>query len=122
MSFGSDGANEVLTMIKDTCKRLGLTAQRADDVPGSEVIMDAVTRLIERAQFLIFDLTHARPNVYYELGYAHGVGNSGRNILLIAQKDAPLHFNASGFAVRQYKSLEHLPQVLEEHLAKMVKR
>jgi hypothetical protein len=53
---------------------------------GSGLVIREITDLIERCEFIICDLTNERLNVYYELGYAHGVGNEAREILLIAKE------------------------------------
>ena len=42
------------------------------DLGGS---LDDISELILKAEFIVCDLTLERPNVYYELGYAHGAGN-----------------------------------------------
>jgi hypothetical protein len=62
----------VFSAITDTCKALKLKARRVDEAATSGFIILEIVDLIERAEFIIFDLTHERPNVYYELGYAHG--------------------------------------------------
>jgi hypothetical protein len=73
-----------------------LVAKRADDRPEAAVIIDEIKKLILESEFIIVDLTHERPNVYYELGYAHGVGNQPSDVLLIASKDAHVHFDIAG--------------------------
>jgi len=77
--------------------------------------------LIEQAEFIICDLTHERPNVYYELGYAHGVGNKSRNILLIANRETRLHFDIAPLRVRHYRSIEELRALLARNLVEMIK-
>src|SRR5271169_2212439 len=67
--------------IKRACEKLNLDARRVDDEVGSGPIPNRILRGIEDAELLIFDLTVERPNVYYELGYAHGVGNRAAEIL-----------------------------------------
>jgi hypothetical protein len=56
---------------------VGLHASRVDENVGSGIVIREISELIERAEFIICDLTLERPNVYYELGDAHGAGNEG---------------------------------------------
>jgi hypothetical protein len=58
-----------------------------------EIIDEIVLNHIDESEYLIVDLTDERPNVYYELGYAHGYGKKFENIILIAKKGTPLHFD-----------------------------
>jgi hypothetical protein len=44
-----------------------------DDVFGSNVIMDDITKSIRRARLIIADLTGRNPNVFYEVGIAHAL-------------------------------------------------
>ena len=67
------------------------------------------------------DLTGERPNVYYELGYAHGVGNEGQDILLIAKKGSDIHFDIAPLRVPYYRSTEHLRKILRESLPEMIR-
>ena len=64
----SDDMESVYQAIQDECSTVGLITRRADDVPGSAIVLRDITEAIEEAEFLIVDLTHERPNVYYELG------------------------------------------------------
>src|SRR5204862_3622770 len=120
MAFNSDGCEEVYRTIQASAERLRLTARRADDSIGSGMIIREITELIEAAEFIITDLTHERPNVYYELGYAHGVGNESSDILLIAREGTALHFDISPFRVHYYRSVDHLAAILAEQLPRMI--
>jgi hypothetical protein len=75
--------------------KLGLTAQRVDEIVGAKSIIADIKKQIEKAEFIICDLTNECPNVYYELGYAHGIGNRPLDILLIAKQGTALHFDIS---------------------------
>ena len=77
---------------------------------------------IERAEFIICDLTNERPNVYYELGYAHGVGNEGADILLIAKEGTTLHFDIGPLRVQYYSSTEHLRTIISANLKQMIRQ
>ena len=68
----------------------------------------------------ICDLTGERPNVYYELGYAHGVGNESSDILLIAKEGTNIHFDIASFRVNFYRSTEHLRTILNVNLKRMI--
>jgi hypothetical protein len=120
MSFLGEGMREVYSVIKDECSRLGLRAIRVDELFGSGFIIKDILQGIERAEFIICDLTHERPNVYYELGYAHGVGNHGLNILLIAKDSTQLHFDIAPLRVQKYQSPRHLQSILASNLQIMI--
>ncbi|HEX8599420.1 MAG TPA: hypothetical protein VF952_12995 [Chloroflexia bacterium] len=121
MPFNED-MDDVYSAIKGECSRLGLRAARVDENVGSGFIIREITDLIERAEFLICDLTYERPNVYYELGYAHGVGNEALDILLIAKHGTNLHFDISAQRVQLYKSTEHLRSIISHNLKEMIRR
>ena len=120
MPFQEGEMAHVYSVIRDECAKLGLRAVRVDQNVGSGLIIREITDLIERAEFIIFDLTGERPNVYYELGYAHGVGNEPMDILLIAKEGTTLHFDITPFRVDFYRSPEHLRSLLTSSLREMI--
>ena len=70
----SDAFNALYTdVIKPTCEKFGLTAIRADDIYKSGLIINDIARSIEEASVIIADVTIDNPNVFYEVGYAHGI-------------------------------------------------
>ncbi|MFM8309123.1 MAG: hypothetical protein ACKN87_19310, partial [Microcystis aeruginosa] len=95
--------------------------KRVDENSGSGLIIREITDLIERSEFIVCDLTNERPNVYYELGYAHGVGNEAMDILLIAKEGAVLHFDIAPLRVQYYSSSEHLRSIISSNLKAMIK-
>lgn len=122
MAFSGEGMQDVYSAIKDECHKLHLNAQRVDENIGSGLIIGEITESIENAEFIICDLTYERPNVYYELGYAHGVGNEGADILLIAKEGTTLHFDIAPFRVQYYRSTEHLRTILNTNLKGLIKQ
>jgi hypothetical protein len=121
MAFTQAGIDDAFIAIKDTCKALKLRAQRVDENVSSGFVILEIIDLIERAEFIVFDLTHERPNVYYELGYAHGVGNSPANILLVAKAGTAPHFDIAGLRIKFYSSTEALREIVRHSLAAMIK-
>jgi hypothetical protein len=121
MAFSKTTSNNVFAAIKDTCKRLKLNARRVDENATSGFVILEIAQLIEQAEFLIFDVTHERPNVYYELGYAHGVGNRPSDILLIAKHGSKLHFDIAALRVRFYKNTEDLRIIVKTSMTAMIR-
>jgi len=121
MAF-SDDMDRAYESIRDECRKMGLTAKRADDGVGSGIILREITDSIEKAELLICDLTHQRPNVYYELGYAHGVGNESSDILLIAREGTVLHFDIAPLRVQFYRDEQHLRTLVARNIPGMLQR
>jgi hypothetical protein len=121
MSFTGDAMSSVYAAIKEECGGLGLNAHRVDESVGSGFVIRDIANCIERAEFIVCDLSTERPNVYYELGYAHGVGNEASDILLIAKEGTALHFDIAPLRVQYYRSNEHLRTILASNLAEMIR-
>lgn len=122
MPFDEEGMSRVYAVIKEECGKLKLKAVRADEVIGSGTIHKDILTVIEQAEFIICDLTHERQNVYYEIGYAHGVGNYSSNIFLIARKGTTLHFDIRSLRVNFYRDISHLRYFISHEFKQMVRQ
>lgn len=87
-------------VIEPTCAEFGYRVVRADEFHHSGLIIRDITQSIARASLVIADITPDNPNVYYELGFAHGAGTE--TILLSERKRAALPFDVSGFRTLFY--------------------
>ena len=65
---------DVLDAVKEAAKRCGVRAERIDEPQSNERITDRILESIQKAKYVIVDLTNSRPNVFFEAGYAHGIG------------------------------------------------
>jgi nucleoside 2-deoxyribosyltransferase len=109
---------DVHAAIKQTCAQFDLRAERADDIEHSGRITDKIIERIRAAKILVADLSHERPNVYYELGFAHGLN---REVILVAQKDTQLHFDIKDFNVIFYTNTSQLKSRLKKRLNAILK-
>ncbi len=89
--------NEV---IKPTCEKFGYEVVRADDIYKTGLIIEDITRSIQEASIVIADITPDNPNVFYEVGYAHGIKKA--TILLSERERKTLPFDVSGFRTLFY--------------------
>lgn len=120
MPFHEPDSDNVFQTIQNACSQLDLRVTRVDEGGGSGFIIREVTELIERAEFIVCDLSHERPNVYYELGYAHGVGNEGDDILLVARTGTKLHFDVAPLRVQYFNDHDELGMIVRKQLSRMV--
>jgi hypothetical protein len=110
---------DVSNTIKSACRAFGIRAFRADDVEHQDVITDIVLHYIRTSEFLMADLTGERPNVYYEIGYAHALG---KRPILFRREGSHLHFDLSVHNVPEYKNVTELASLVRRRLEAMTGR
>lgn len=93
-AIGHDDVDQILDeAITPVLNDREIDVKRVDRVEHNDDIDDKIFELIEAADFCIADLTYARPSVYYEAGYASGLGKpvlyTSRSDHLRARDDDP---------------------------------
>jgi hypothetical protein len=112
---------DVLNAIKRVCESFGLEAKRSDDIEHSESTTNKIKDRIKAAETLIADLSYDRPNVYYELGYAHGLSR-GKDVILLAKEQTKLHFDVKDFNTIFYENITELESKLKKRLDAILKK
>lgn len=104
---------DVLDSIKEAATRCGIQAERVDEPHSNERITDRILESIRKAEYVIVDLTGSRPNVFYEAGYALGIGKTP---IYIARHGTKLEFDLKDYPVIFFRSMKELKDLLEKRL------
>ena len=89
-----------LNVLKPTIESMNDTCVRADDIFTVGSILNDILNQILSADYIIADLTIHNPNVYYELGYSHGLN---KKVILITQDISTLPFDLRDQRVITYQ-------------------
>lgn len=110
---------DVLSTIKRVCASFEVRAFRIDEVEHQDRITDRVLEMIRAAELLIADLSGERPNVYYEIGFAHAIG---KRPILYRKAGTHLHFDLSVHNVPEYTNVTDLAGRLSKRLEAVLGR
>ena len=104
---------DVSDTVKEVFEKFDINAVRADDIEHEGLITSRVLTEIKTAEFCFADVTGSRPNVYYEVGYAHALS---RRVILFRRAGTGLHFDLAGYNCPGYKNLRDLKEKLTVRL------
>lgn len=118
MTGGRHDFDDVHDAIKEAAARCGIQAERVDEPHSTDRITDRILESIRRAEYVIADLTDAKPNVYFEAGYAHALRKTP---IYIAKAGTPLEFDLKDYPVIFFQGLRQLKDDLEKRLRGIAK-
>lgn len=98
---------------KPVIKKFKLSCLRIDELQDSKKISDQILDMIAESKYVIADLSGARPNCYYEAGFAHALG---KEIILTIRDGETAHFDLQGHRFIQWKTESDLRKKLTQRL------
>ena len=110
---------DIKTAIVEVFEEFGIDAIAANDIQHEEAITERILSEIRTREFLIADLTEERPNVYYEIGYAHALD---KRVILVRKKGTKLHFDVAHRNCPDYQNTTALKKLLRKRLEVLMNR
>jgi len=110
---------DVADTVKQVFELFDIRAVLANDIEHEDLITKRILGEIETAEFLFADLTGERPNVYYEVGYAHALK---RPVILYRKAGTGIHFDLAGYNCPEYDNLRDLSTKLRRRLEHITNR
>lgn len=104
--------------IKLAVEKIGLKCLRMDKLDGTSNIARRMVEGIHGAKVVIADLSGAVPEVFYQLGVAHALGN---NTIFIAQNpEKELPFDIRNYKVIKYEKTMRGGRLLSEEIVRAI--
>ena len=91
---------ECIEKVANSIASVNCECLRADQRFFNGLIVDSIKQELNSADIIIADLTDMNPNVYYEVGFVHGI--SKEHIIFIVQEDQEILFDLLGFQHIKY--------------------
>ena len=98
------------------CKDSGFKAVRTDQVTSLERITPRILDGIRHSAFVIADVTEKSLNVFYEIGFADGLG---RPVIITAREGTELPFDIKDTPIVFWSTLNELKQRLQPIIAEV---
>jgi len=114
MSFSRDPKLEdAYDSFTEICKEFQYECTRVDNAHLAKRIIPEIQSRIKKSAFVIVDLSEARPNVYYELGYAEG---KNKQIVMTAIQGTELPFDVADIPTIFWEGQKQLKDRLREKI------
>jgi len=112
--------DHIYSAIKQAIEKAGYNPRRADKEHYTDYIMDWIKAKIKESRFLVAEITTGNLGVYFEIGYALGLGIPVIPILK-KEKDEENPFEKVHFDLKQFNIIVYeAPEDLEEKLCNRI--
>lgn len=114
MPFSQDFRDIYELGIKPACAAAGAACERVDEQMFLENILERIYDQISKADLVVAEMTARNPNVFYEAGFAHGLG---KPVILLTQNSDDIPFDLQHYPHIVYqKSIVTLKEQLERKI------
>jgi hypothetical protein len=100
MPFSPEYNDVFFVAMASACERVNLACRRVDKEEFTGDIVDRIHDMIRNCVGVIADLSESRPNVLYEVGYAHALGKPTVHICSTPLDELP--FDVHGWSTVSY--------------------
>ncbi|MCU0411876.1 MAG: hypothetical protein MUF82_05015 [Bacteroidetes bacterium] len=107
-------ASEVMGAV---CGEFGLRCTRVDDIEPPGRVSDAGLRKMQESEIVVADVTSGRPELFYEIGFAHA---QGKRPILVRRRGTDMPFQLTGYQVEEYDDGNGLTDILRTRLASIL--
>ena len=119
MPFGGWFDDYYESVYSPAIEAAGLEPHRADDLYRPSTIVQDIWTYTKQAKLILADLTGKNPNVFYELGLAHGIA---RPAILVSESLDDIPFDLRALRVIEYnKNASNWGELLKEKIETAIK-
>jgi predicted Rossmann-fold nucleotide-binding protein len=117
MSFKVSGQyKDLYASIQRVCKEYEYEAKRVDESNLFKRIIPEIMKQLRQSAFVIADVTEQKANVFYELGFADGVG---KEVILVAKAGTELPFDVGDVPVLFWDSFTEFEEGLRKRVGQI---
>jgi len=113
MPFSSEFNDVYVLGIREVAEQLGLVAERADSIEHNQSIPEVIRHKIAECDVVIADTSLHNPNVFYEVGLAHGIA---KDTIIICRDAKTIPFDLAAINHIVYSSIVELRDKLKSRL------
>lgn len=119
MSFAPELSDIYSVGIRPAVEALGYEAVRVDTKPHNEKIDSKIIELIMKSHFIVADFTNQRNGVYYEAGFAKGLGLPVIQTCMNSDFDK-MHFDIRSINTLRYDTPSKLVPILKYQIMETI--
>ncbi len=118
MPFTQEYDDLYILGIREVAEKLGIVVERADKIEHNQSIPELIMDRIDQSDIVIAETSRPNPNVFYEIGLAHG---KKKETILICRDVNTIPFDIAAINHLLYSTIVELREKLEMRLKAVLK-